>query len=395
MSYLRTFAATAGLALAVSVPLFSLAPQGLYAQAAPHAAGTVKTIAGNTMTVAPDGGAPVTVHLSPDTRVLVIPPGTKTLAGATPAAIADITVGDRALVNGKAGDTESALNATRVILIKSTALAARNEQEQADWQRRGMGGLVKSIDGPVITVASGARTIKVDTSATTQFRRFAEDSVRFQDSKASSLGDIHVGDQLQARGNKSDDGLTVTAEEVVTGSFDNLSGLIASVNAASSTLTLQDLATKKTFTVNFTSNSQLRKLPPEAAAMLAARNRPAGTEGEAAATPGAAAPARPQGQYGSGGAGGGQGRPYAGGGRRGGDLSQMLARFPLETLEDLKKGDAVLIVASQGATPNTVTAITLLSGVEALLTAAPGEQPFTLAPWTLSAPDSGGGPAPQ
>ena len=77
------------------------------------------------------------------------------------------------------------------------------------------------------------------------------------------------------------------------------------------------------------------------------------------------------------------------------DLSQMLARLPNETVADLKVGDAVMIVASQ-AEPNssTVTAVTLLSGVEPILAATPSGAPaMTLSPWSVggSAPDGGGG----
>jgi hypothetical protein len=60
---------------------------------------------------------------------------------------------------------------------------------------------------------------------------------------------------------------------------------------------------------------------------------------------------------------------------------------------DLKKGDAVMIVASPSA--GGYTAITLLSGVDALLTAPPGAAPITLAPWSLGVPDAGGGGGPQ
>jgi hypothetical protein len=50
----------------------------------------------------------------------------------------------------------------------------------------------------------------------------------------------------------------------------------------------------------------------------------------------------------------------------------MINRFPTITLADLKKGDAVMIVANEG-TPgaNTVTAVTVLSGVDPILTANP------------------------
>jgi hypothetical protein len=50
----------------------------------------------------------------------------------------------------------------------------------------------------------------------------------------------------------------------------------------------------------------------------------------------------------------------------------MISRMPTEPLTDLKNGDAVLIVASEPAPGSTaVTAVTLLSGVEPILTANP------------------------
>jgi hypothetical protein len=54
------------------------------------------------------------------------------------------------------------------------------------------------------------------------------------------------------------------------------------------------------------------------------------------------------------------------------DLSQMITTFPAITLADLHKGDAVMIVASD-PTPgaSTVTAITVLTGVDPILTANP------------------------
>lgn len=81
----------------------------------------------------------------------------------------------------------------------------------------------------------------------------------------------------------------------------------------------------------------------------------------------------------------------SGGMRQGGapDFQQMLSRMPAVTLNDLHKGDAVLIVTTQGTASGGGTAITLLSGVEPILQAAPnGSQAMMLAPWSL-----GGAPA--
>ena len=78
------------------------------------------------------------------------------------------------------------------------------------------------------------------------------------------------------------------------------------------------------------------------------------------------------------------------------DLSRMLSRLPTQTLANLKPGAAVMIVAAlDRAGADSLTAITLLSGVEPLLTgASAGSQPITLSPWNLGAPEGAGG-APQ
>ena len=132
-----------------------------------------------------------------------------------------------------------------------------------------------------LTISAGAKKIQVQTTDSTKFRRYSGDSVKFEDAKPGTLAQIQVGDQLRVRGTKSEDGSTIQAEEVVSGSFKNLAGTIATINAAGGTLTLKDLTTKKTMTVMVTANSDVRKLPPEIAARFAAR-----AKGGAAGGPG-------------------------------------------------------------------------------------------------------------
>ena len=78
-----------------------------------------------------------------------------------------------------------------------------------------------------------------------------------------------------------------------------------------------------------------------------------------------------------------------GGGPPGGsgvpDLQPMLSRMPNSTLADLQKGEAVMIVASDGSGTATVMAITLLAGVEPILTATSTQSASTiLTPWSLN-----------
>src|SRR6185436_17909090 len=67
-------------------------------------------------------------------------------------------------------------------------------------------------------------------SEKTVYRRYAPDSIKFAEARSSNLADISPGDQLRARGEKSEDGLKVTAEEVVFGTFLTKAGAITTVN---------------------------------------------------------------------------------------------------------------------------------------------------------------------
>jgi hypothetical protein len=370
--------------------------------------GTVKAINGSTLTVAADTGKTITVTLSDAVKVTQLAPGSTDLKTGTAAQVSDISTGDRILVSVKAGDAPDTYTSARVILMKSADIADRQAAQKADWQRRGSGGLVSAVDPATgtITVSSGAKKIQVTTSMTTIFRRYAPDSIKFEDAQVGTLAQIQPGDQLRMRGAKSEDGTSEVAEEIVSGSFRNLSGTVVSIDAANNAVTVKDLATKKNVLVKVTTNSEIKTLPAMMATRLAAMSK-----GGAAGAPGAGGPGgggvsgggRPAGAPGAGGppAGGtpegGMGRPGgggmgAGGGRAGGgDLSSMVARLPEVTLSTLKAGDALMIVGTQTQAGTTgITAITVLSGVEPLLT-APGGNTMTLSPWSMGGAPGGEG----
>jgi hypothetical protein len=371
------------LADAIGPRTFAQAPAA--APAAARQLGTVKSISADTITLATDAGQAATITLSANTKVLKLAAGSTDLKTAQPGQVSDITVGDRVLATGNAGESPMALTAARVILMKSSDIADKNAAEQAQWRTNGVAGVVSAVDpnGGAISLTAGANKFTVTTSGQTVFKRFSGDSVNYQDAKQGTLADIHAGDQLQARGQKSADGLSVKAEEVLSGSFKNLSGLI--ITADPTAITLKDLATKKVMTVNVTPNTNIRRLPPQMAQMFATRaqgGRAAGGDQSGAAR---GAPGGARGN--SGGQGGEAGGP--GGGRRGGELSQMLSRFPTETVTGLKKGDAVMVVASEPAPgASTVTAITLLTGVEPILTANPNGG-MDLSGWSMGAAPGG------
>ena len=379
--------------LAAMGALMAGVPGEAQTQAAPAAAGrqigTVKAVSGTSITLTTDAGQQIVVSVPDGARILQLAPGSTNLKDAQTITLAGIAAGDRVLVTGKAGESAGDFTALRVILMKSSDIAQKHEMEQADWQKRGTGGIVSAVDAGTgaLTVMVGAKKVQVRTSGSTQFRRYAGDSVKFEDAVPSTLAQIQTGDQLRVRGAKSEDGLSVQAEEVVSGSFKNLAGLIASIDAANGSLTLKDLATKKMMTVKVTANSSIHALPPQAARMFAARARggSAAAGGTEASAQNGAGPARAAGgerEHGTGPSGAG---PGGAGRAAGSDLSQMVNRLPAATLADLKVGDAVMIVASQAEAGSAqVTAVTLLSGVEPLLAAASSGSPeMTLSPWSV------------
>jgi hypothetical protein len=394
---------------AASLPL----PQA----ATSKAVGTVKSISGNSIVLAAEGGADTNVVVQDGARLLQIEPGETDLKKATPLQLSDLQNGDRILVRGNAGPDGKSILAVSVIAMKKADLAARHAHEQAEWQRNGIGGLVSAVDpaAGTITVSTSAlganKSVLVHVSKNTVLRRYAPGSVKFDDAAAAPIDQIKAGDQLRARGQKSADGGELTADEVVSGSFRNISGTINSVDAGTNTITVQDLVTKKPVVVQILQTSQLRKLPAPMAQRIAARLKggsdtpPAGASASGAPGSAGSAPAAPaggsaleqrsgdsggapRGPGGAAGANGGAGRGGAGG--QGGDLQQAISRMPASNLADLQKGDAVMIVATSdnSGASGGVVAITLLSGVEPILQASPSGQSI-LTPWTMSGAPGG------
>lgn len=364
--------------------------------------GAIKAISGNVITLTPDSGPQIDITVQATTRIVRIAPGEKTLKNATAVQLQDLQVGDRILVAGKASDDAKAITAASIVVMKRSDVEARKEEDRQDWQKRGLGGLVKTVDPTAgtatisVTGFGGAKTIVVHTSKDTVIRRYAPDSMKFDDAKSSTLQEIQPGDQLRARGNRSADGTELTAEEIVTGSFRNVAGIVNSVDASAGTVNVHDLLSKKLVQVRVTPESQLHQLPPEFAQRIAMRLK-AAMAGMTGAPPGLGASANAASNGGSAQPGGassaGAGPAGGGGGMRSGgapDFQQMLSRMPAVALTDLHKGDAVMIVATQGTPSGGSSAITLLSGVEPILQAAPnGSQAMMLSPWSLGAPAGG------
>jgi hypothetical protein len=276
--------------------------------------------------------------------------------------ITDVAIGDRVLVTPEPGTTDL----RRIIVMAATDIAKRNEADRLDWTRRGISGLVAAKSGSEITLKmrtlAGEKQAVVTVDEKTTFKRYAPDSVKFADATGSKLADVNVGDQLRARGRKSEDGLKVAADDVVFGTFLTKAGSVVAVNLDTKEVTVKDLNSNKPLVVRFTADSQLKKMPDLSAMM---------------GTPGAMGGGNAGGMSGRGGpAGGATAAPPAGGapggsmmrpGGGGMDIAQMLERMPAAKLEDLKPGDTIVVSSTKGAKADEITAIVFLSNAGMLI----------------------------
>jgi hypothetical protein len=367
------------------------------------AVGVIKTIQADSITVAAESGGEITAKLTGSTKILRVPPGEKDLKNATALQAKDLQPGDRVLVRGPAsanGDGHT-ITALAVIVMKQADVAAKQQHDLEDWQKRGVDGVVTVVDSAtgVITISPGRigpnKSIAVHLAKDTVLRRYAPGSVNFDDAKPAPVDQIKVGDQLRARGTRTPDGSELTAEEIVSGSFPNIAGTIKAIDAANNTITVQDAISKSSVVVKLAPDSQLQKLPAEMAQRIAVRLK-SSASGGSGDRPGGAGQSQNMGTTGQGqgaapAAGGGRGQGGGPGGSGPPDLQRMLSRVPTIKLADLQKGDAVVILATAGGNSDAVTAIKLLAGVEAILTASPSQSASSLlSPWSLGAPGGEG-----
>jgi hypothetical protein len=349
--------------------------------------GTVTAISGDTLTVKTDAGDAHQVQVPSTAQLKRIAPGQTDLSKAETMEFSGIAVGDRVLVTLDPNASGATPQAARVIAIKQSDVAKMQQAETEEWNQ-GVHGLVKSVDAAtgviVVNMRSGAATkaVTVNTTPSTVLKRYAPGSVSFDQAVPGPISAIQPGDQLWARGTKSSDGASMAAEGIVSGSFRSIPGTILSIDTASSSITVKDLVSKKPVTVHITADVQMRRLDDNVATMIATRMK--GSQGGAGGRSGSGG----GGGAGGGSSGGGQ-RTFTqgGGGRGGGDLESMLDRAPQIQIASLKKGDAVMIVATEDA--SGINAIKLLAGVEALLEAPEAQD--LLSSWSLNsgAPDAG------
>jgi hypothetical protein len=284
------------------------------------------------------------------------PPGEKTKDRYIKIRPTDFGVGDSVYARGRISEDQKTLPAREFYVMSKGEISDKRDREREAWRTRGIAGTITALkpEANEITIdartAEGPKPIVIAANAGTKYRRYAPSSVRFSDAKSGSFADLVIGDQVRALGTKSSDGARFTPDEIVSGSFQTLTGTISEIDAGKNELKLSDQTSHQSFTVVVKKDSTLRRLTPELLAALT--QAPQGKPAEAnTAAPAASGPARTA-----------------------GDLQEMFDQLPTFTLSELKVGDAILVSSTKSGDAMRVTAIALVSGVGPLLQSAQGDR---------------------
>src|SRR5215468_9751502 len=319
--------------------------------------GVILTIdsAAKRVTIKTDGGPEVTIVFEEATRFLRVAPGAKDLENAAPISAPELTVGDRILARGRSSGDPGSFAATSIIVISKADLARKDAAERAEWEKRGVGGVITTLDPAAkeITITApttaGAKPMVIAFAPGAALRRYAPNSVKFSDARPSRFEELKVGDQVKALGTANETRSRYTAEELVAGSFRVIVATVASIDFAQNTFVITNLATNRLMQAHVSSDSTMRRLSSEIAQMLAARNKAVNAPDQ-----------NPK------------------------DLQSLIEKLPPLNPADLKPGDAVILSFASDELASRVNVITLLAGVGPLLKApGKGGQLVNLGSWNL------------
>ncbi|MGZ8847482.1 MAG: hypothetical protein ACXW3C_13560 [Pyrinomonadaceae bacterium] len=345
-----------------------------------------------------DAGSIVLVTITEKTTFDRMPPGETDRTKAIKTSLAELTVGDGVYARGYVAADRKSVPAQQVVVVSQSDIAKKQEAELAEWRRRGVSGIVSALNPTTKEVTISNRSLMgvvqaviIPITDKVKLRRYPPDSIpKYSDAKPGKFEEMKVGDQVRALGDKSTDGTRLTAEEVVFGTFKIAGGTVTAIDTAANQITISDLQTKKPITIALKPDSVLRRFTammgggmggPGGGAGGGGAGGPArqgaGTQGAGAQSP----PAQGPGAQGPGAQGaGGQGpRP----GAPGANMADMIDRLPIIAISELKVGDMIIMSTLAGSDPAHLTAISLVTGIEPLLTMIAARQ------------QTGGQPRPQ
>lgn len=352
---------------------------------------TVKpsVVSGEVISVSPDAielkteAGTVKANLTESTEFKRVPPTNPSLRAAVPAELSDIGPGDKLLVTGILAEDKKSLPARAVYLMTKSDIAQRQASESERWTTRGISGRVTAVNKDTKQISievrglTGVTTTVISPKDNVIVKRYAPNSIKYEEAVGSSINFIQAGDMLRATGDRGADGLSFMADEIITGAFQTVAGSIKAVDIEKNQITITDLQSNQDKVVSLASATTLKRFPEDMAQRMAMM------QGGQPGGPGAGGPPQRQGnpegqppiqgQQGQPGQPGPNGRGGMGG--RGG-IDEMLERFPNISAADLKVGEMIAVSSTKTSDDMNITAIKLLAGVEPFVKAAQASGQF-------------------
>lgn len=263
-----------------------------------------------------------------------VPVGEKTLDNAVVIAFEEIKPGDQILARG-AADASKAFEARTLVVMSKDEVEQKRARDRAEWEQRGIEGVVTAVDAAarqatvLASSAGGPKPLVLSFAGDVKVRRFSPDSIKYSDALPSSFEQLKVGDQVNAKGERSADGTRFTPEEVVHATFRISGGRITAIDAATGEIKINDIPTKKPLSVFIGADSVVRRLSPELVKVLQSNaGKPA--SGSAAVE----------------------------------DLQRQIEAMSTSRITDLKPGDAILVSSTADKSAARVNAVMVATGVE-------------------------------
>ena len=340
----------------VSVITVALLSAQVFSQTQPKVESVIGAIvaidaSAQSATIKTDADTIVAVKADANTVFLRIPAGEKTLAKAAPIQLADIVVGDRVLAHGTRAGNQFV--AQRLVVMPKAEVEKKRAHDLEEWKQRGIGGVVRDVNAQngeinleLRGATAGGRVVIATTNA--GFRRYAPESLRFEDARRSSFAEVRVGDQLRALEAKSADGHSFKAEEIIFGSFKTIGVTVSKIDLEKREISATTLDQRKPITISINGESVLHRIPAPVAATIAQRalgNRPPSGGPASSTTTSKSA-----------------GQPVI-------DVQQMIDALPDISLTEIKAGDVLAVTSAIGKDESRLTAIKLAAGVDLVLKA--------------------------
>ena len=223
----------------------------------------------------PSGKATVRTDDKKDIKVTIIQKAVflqiksneKTLENAEKISLSQVRAGARVLARGLYSEN-GAFNAQMIVVVSDEEITGDGNNQNAP-----IAGTVIAIDPAKkqikarIVSQTGVKEIILDniSAEKTGFYRYANDSLKFNNSVASSFDKIKVGDQFKSTGKMSDDSAVFFPKTIVFGTFRTIGGKITSIDLNKREFTIEDIQTKKIVKIAISDETLLKILSEEKA----------------------------------------------------------------------------------------------------------------------------------